>query len=245
MSETTTTSFSDVLNPPPQAPPEEASVADPVETAAPVAVETVSEEKPQEADWQKQATGFKQGMLEERRKRQELEARLAQLTAPAPQVPQPEPVSYYQDPEQFVQEKLTQTEQHLNAKFASATEMLARQAHPDYDEKLEAYKEAVAVNPALHHQVMASENPGEYAYQAGKRHLFTKEYGIDEESILKKAEEKLASKVKAKVEQELMGKVAKKVNQPTNILGARAAGGDAAPSFRPSGWGDVLGKRKR
>jgi hypothetical protein len=131
-----------------------------------------------------------------------------------------------------------------DANRLQVSEMFAQKTYTDYKEKRQAFLEATNSDPALRERVFRSANPGEEMYQYGKSILFYKEHGADPESIVKsvtkKVEGDLRTKIKAEVEQEFLGKVREKNNQPTNLLGNRAANGAAAPDWKPAGLTDLL-----
>lgn len=106
-------------------------------------------------------------MLEERRKRQELEARLNQQ--PAPQLKDDD---FWQSPVQATQQMLAAQTQGLqqeivNIKYQLA-EDLTRTLHPDYDTVRDAFVEKVhAGDPwavAIAQQMAAQSNPAKFVY---------------------------------------------------------------------------------
>lgn len=216
-------------------------VETPKETEAPKAEVTQAPKTEALEDPIKQAEGFKAGMLAERRKRQELEAQIAASKVETPQNTQPTP-TFFDDPEAFTKTILETKTREIENKLLPVLETVARQVHPDFDEKLEACKELMAQDPTVARQVFSSPNPAEAAYNVGKLLIFQKKYGADENSIRASMKKELMEEVRAQVHAEVLGKVQNKQNQPTSLSSARAAGGNAQPDWRPSSFADVLKK---
>lgn len=98
-------------------------------------------------------------VMAERHKRQEAERRLAEYERQQ-QEPQP---TFYEQPEQFVQQIERQATQRLHA----ALEATARDSYPDYDEVLDDVKQFTDANPVYVDQIMAAPNPVLAAYKFG------------------------------------------------------------------------------
>jgi hypothetical protein len=114
-------------------------------------------------------------MLEERRKRQELEARIAQMQQTAQ--PQVKDEDFWQSPVQTTQQMLGRTEQTVqqqiqNLKYELA-EDLTRSQHTDYDEVRNQFVEKVhAGDPwavAIAQQMGAQPNPAKFVYDQTRR----------------------------------------------------------------------------
>lgn len=187
---------------------------------------------------QKQNAGLMKAMIAERKKRQELEAGLQQQ----PQAPAPQ---YFEDPQRFIEQQVGAMKQQVGNQLVHISEAMAKQAHPDFHEKYGAFQEAVLQNPSLLDMVMADPNPGEAAYQTGKQILFNQRYGSEPEQIISKVREELVPTLRKELEAEILGKARQMVNQPTNILSARSAGGEEAPAFRYTTVQEALGRKKR
>ena len=240
------TSFAEALKPSqapveaqvPEAAPElktEEVVAAPVEAPK---VEAQVPAAPVESEESKKS-GLLGALMNERKKRQTLESQLQALQTANP-TPQPDP---YADTAGFVESKVGQLGKEFKTKINSMSETMARATHPDYQEKFDAFAEAALQNPDLFRMVDGSEHPGEAAYLTGKQILFEKKYGRDPEEIRKKLTDEIRPTIEAEVKAKYLGKLADRVNQPTNILNARAASG-GTQEWAPTSWDRALSKRK-
>lgn len=119
----------------------------------------------------------------ERVKRQELEARLAELQKQPP----PKPTSVLEDEDKAFSERLTRATQPLMERFFKLSVKAARQGREDYEEVAGAFQEAAANDPKLWEAFRASDDPGEYVYSIGKQ---IKELGDVGGDILKYGEKK-------------------------------------------------------
>lgn len=129
-------------------------------------------------------------LLGERRRRQEVEARLAEMEAkfaqPAPQpVQQQGPPDRWEDPDGYDQWLVGQA---ANAARAEATQTFrlqriassadqVRAAAPDYDEKIAVFGQMVNANPALLQELYRAPNPAQYAYSMAKTQLEISQFG--------------------------------------------------------------------
>lgn len=252
-------SFGDVLKGPPPTPPQEtASEAspEPIETeaspeaqatpAVPKAAEVAKAPEPArpvktETDWQREIEGLKNATIAERRKRQEMEAQLQRFQ-------QPEPQSYLDSPEQYVDKQVGSVKKEVQDHITSMSEIMARQAHPDFEEKYRAFQDAALQNPALMDMVLGDRFPGEAAYQMGKQVMFNQKYGASVDDMYKniraEAEAELRPKIREELEVAYLGKVHQRANNPTNISSARVANGDAQSDWQPTSFGQVLKRRR-
>lgn len=172
-------------------------------------------------------------LLDERRKRQELERELAKLQGkleaysqtvkPPEAAPQPSPEDmFYRDPVAFVNTRVAQER-------LAISEELVRQQHDDYDDVVKAFVEAAHKAPHLVAQMQVNPNPARYAYQTGKAYLQARQYGsIDE--MKTKIREELRAEVTEEVKRELAKQAASAV-QPS-LASARGTGTTAAPQWR-------------
>lgn len=101
-------------------------------------------------------------VIAERRKRQELERRIAEYER-AQQPAQPQ--SFYEAPDEFVNQVEARATQRLHA----ALEAQAREVYQDYDEVFNELNEYAQDNPACVPQIMNSPNPALAAYKFGKQ----------------------------------------------------------------------------
>jgi len=166
------------------------------EDAAPV-----EEAKPVEAEPKPKEDAYKTAMLEERRKRQELEARL-RAKEQAQNLPDPPP--FWDDPDKSIQARLDQMRHELQSdylnRYYNALESAARARHTDYDEVRDVFVEKAKDNPALAAQLNNHPDPAEFAYQQGKllRELSTVNNDID--AYRKRIEDEVRAKLAAEMQ---------------------------------------------
>ena len=177
--------------------------AEPV-AEAPVEAEPEEQPEPVKAEEPKpKEDAYKTAMLEERRKRQEIEARLRAYEQ-AKNLPEPPP--FWDNPEQAIDSRIervrTELQQDYLNRYYNALEAAARGRHPDYDEVRDVFIEQARQNPALAHQMNSHPDPAEYAYQQGKllRELST--VGNDIDAYRKRVE----AEVRARIEAEMRAK---------------------------------------
>lgn len=141
---------------------------------------------------------FLKAAEEERRKRQELEKRIAESK------PKEEPKAFWDDPEGHLKKFEENFEKRaVNIKLDTA-EAIARSRHPDFDEKVAVFAELLQTSPGLHAQWMQSVDPAEFAYRTGKQTLEIREAGsLDDlrKKIEKETREKLEAEYKGKQEE--------------------------------------------
>lgn len=205
--------------------------------------EEPKEEKEEPKEDPQPETRERDGLLKavqaERAKRQELEARL--LAAESQKTP---PADYGEDPERFVSEHMAELERKFQRRLVDMSEVFSRNTHPDFQEKYDLFAEATVNNRPLLETILASDFPAEAAYQAGKQILIEKKYGRDFEAQKKKIVEETTKNLEKQIEEKLLAKLKDKSNQPTNILSARAAGGEDKPDWRPTTFADILSKKR-
>jgi hypothetical protein len=177
----------------------------------------------------------RKALLEERKKRQELERQLAETSGrlsaysqiasqqqqqQAP--PKDEDAEYWSDPRAWTKRQLDQT------RLSMSVEMVRGQ-YADYDQAVAALQEAARSAPHLEAQVFAAANPALAAYKMGKTYLQAKEYGGDIDTMRAKIREE----VRAEVEKELRAKgaLAAAENASTSSAGARGSGASTTPAF--------------
>lgn len=176
----------------------------------------------------------------ERRKRQELEAQLAELTAESEPTVEDEPL-----------DDVTALRNEIRQERMKNSEAIARLRHPDFQEKFDKVMVAAQKDQSIANAVLNSADPAEYAYQLAA-HLEIKErYGTTDPVVLmQKAREDALAEAKTETKTNAtaaLGAVLKKKQQtPTNILAARAATVEDTPSpVRPRSYGDHLRSMRR
>lgn len=121
-------------------------------------------------------------------------------------------------------------ERMINERF-NTSELIARQAHPDIDEKIEAFKEALQANPAIYQQMQNQAHPWEFAYKEGARLLLAKEMGDDPTTYRQKLEAEIRAKVLAELGQGESNQSNPKAVLPKSLAGFRSSAARSAGTF--------------
>lgn len=133
-------------------------------------------------------------LTDERRKRQaaearnqELERQLAAFQQPQqsaqpqaqqpPQAQAPALPDMFEDPEGYTAAIIQQTEQRMLSFKLDTSEAMARQRHPDFDEKMQAFQQAVQRRPDLAQQMLGELDPAGFAYKVGSDFLELNQLG--------------------------------------------------------------------
>lgn len=213
----------------PEAPkPEEAA-----KPAAPVAAA--------QQEFTEKEKAFLRAAQEERGKRQALEARLRELEAAKPAEPAK---TFWDDPEAAMQAQEARLRQEsLNTRLNTA-ELIARQRHPDFDEKVALFAQVVQQNPQIQQQWLQAMDPAEFAYTIGKNHQEFQQVGSMEE-YRAKIERETAARVRTEVEAELKAKAAAlekaRADLPGSLSTARGTTVNRPTWSGPSSLDDILG----
>lgn len=145
------------------------------------------------------------------------------------QQPQPEPQEV--DPLQKMQQDL------INERF-NTSEMLARQAHSDIDEKFAVWQEAVQANPALTQVLQAQKHPWEFMYQEAAKIQLQQEIGSDPTAYKEKLKEEVKAELQAVEPTETN---AQKPHISKSLAGSRSAATRGQSTFSgPSSLDDIL-----
>lgn len=207
----------------------------------PKEVKAEPKEEPKREEFTDKERAFLRAAEEERRKRQELERRLADLEKPKTET---EKKTFWDDPEghlkgweQALEQKFTQRE--MNVKLQTA-EAIARTKYKDFDANIEVFAGLLQTTPGLREQWLASPDPAEFAYRAGQGNRMLSEAGsIDalREKIEKETRAKLEAEFKAKNEQLEKQRAA----LPGSLSDVRGASTRQAPVFTgPTPLEDIL-----
>jgi hypothetical protein len=208
-------------------PPEEAPPA--AEAAPPAAEATI----PQAA------------LLDERRKRQELERQvqylLSQQRQPEQPRTQPAPApDFWEDPDGALNARLDafgttliqRWEQQQAVSRANQAEAAAKAKYPDYDEVIGEFHRAAADNPRLAQEMFAAPDPAEFAYRRAKQTRELAEAG-DLES--------LKARLRAEWEAEIKASLPSSITAPTTTAGLRSVGARSGPEWSgPTSISDIL-----
>jgi hypothetical protein len=187
-------------------------------------------------------------LKDERRKRQEAEARAAAIEAhyanlarqqqAAPQQPQ---VDFWDNPQEYLQGQFSQFGQQLFQQFEQRqqaaridqSEAAARARHQDYDQAFQAFSEAVQANPRLAAEMAQAPDPAEYAYSKGKTALALEQAGSIE-AIIAAERQKWEAEAKAAFQPV-------KPTLPSTTAADGSVAGRGMPQWAgPSDLGDIL-----
>lgn len=169
-------------------------------------------------------------VLEERAKRQDAERRLEGLTSSPPEkqndTGEDLTDKFLSDPGAFVQgfkqEVTKEVGQIISQERLKWSLNSARQRHNDFMDVLPHWDEAVKNNPALENQMLAADDPAEFAYKHGKLFDQTKDIGGDLDAWREREREKIRTEEREALKKEQVRRSAERVI-PTNA-GARSAG---------------------
>lgn len=126
-------------------------------------------------------------------------------------------------------------QQVINERF-NTSEMLARQAYKDLDDKVNVFMEAAKANPALQAALHQQKHPWEFAYKEGARMLMLQEVGDDPAAY--------RAKIEAEIRAQLQSQAQPQVNVPTSLNGARSVAQRSAPTWTgPTPLDNILGNR--
>jgi hypothetical protein len=173
------------------------------------------------------------GYLTEKRKRQEAEERLSVLEQQLQQLQQPQeppasPPSVWENEQAFGEHLTGQAVNRasFNARL-DVSEMLADQAHEDFDEMKARFIAMMEQNPALQQQALAAKHPWEKAYQIAANAAKMEALGAVNVADLE-------AKIEARVREEMMGSSPVPQPQPTvpvSLTGERNVGSRSGPAW--------------
>lgn len=190
----------------------------------------------------------RKALLDERSKRQALEAQLQQMQAQlqAYQHPPQQPPSIFED-EQGWEQHFGQTvvQQAVQAATQNArldmSEMMARQAHTDFEEKKAAFLDAMQNTPGLQQRALQDPHPWNFAYQ-----YVVNQQRMNELSAVNVTE--LEAKLRAQIQAEYEAKGQAALSNlpagvPPSLSGQRNVGSRQGPTWAgPSPLSDILNR---
>lgn len=117
---------------------------------------------------------------DERRKRQEAEARVKQYEQQlAQRREQAPPPDWYADPQQAAEAMQRQMHEQITLTRVSLSQDWARDRYQDYDEVEQVFTAAASQDPTLWQKLYRHPNPAKFAYQEGKKFKLLNEIGDD------------------------------------------------------------------
>lgn len=149
-------------------------------------------------------------LQDERKKRQAIEQRLANLEKEKTQTPRPDP---FEDPEGHEKWKDNQFKQQLWQTKLDVSEGAARAQYGEekYDTALTAFQDELANNPALLDGLRAAPSPAHYAYEQGNKAIERAELGDPatfKDRIFKEALEQARAEVKSTIDEQVKAALA-------------------------------------
>lgn len=164
-------------------------------------VETAKVEKKSETTSEDKESWTKTAVLDERRKRQELEAKLAKYEEEkVEKIKRPDVL---EDQEGAFQHTESAFENKLFQERINLTRELMMEAKPDYSEMAALFLEMVKENPSLESEIRNSSNPAKFAYNKAKEKVEYNEFQKTKETPEYKQflEAKKSGKLNALVEE--------------------------------------------
>lgn len=249
------TSLSDILNgekPTPQPEPEGAPAPEPVAEAQPrdehgrfapkgeqqqeAPAEAAPGASPAPKDKPPLAEEDHPALIGERRRRQEAERQIEELTrqieanrqppAPAPSIWEDEQAALQHYGSQVVDQATAQAS--FNARL-DMSEMLVRQQNPDFEEIKTRFLEMMRENPVLQQQALQDSHPWNFAYSYVKKADRMKELGAVDVADL---EAKLREKIREELQAEAVAAVSGGApSVPPTISGEKSAGSRSGPAW--------------
>lgn len=136
---------------------------------------------------------------DERRKRQELEKRIAEFEARFAQKPQEQvaPPDWDLDPRSAAAHLAAEMQRRTFTMAVEMSERVLKQQHPDYEEVRNVFAEAAKADPRLAMELVNHPFPAEFAYQQGKRLRMLQEIGDDPESYKARLREELLAELRS------------------------------------------------
>lgn len=140
----------------------------------------------------------RKALEDERRKRQELERRIEELSKPKDGQEKPQRPNLYENPDGYAQSIEQQTEQRLLNERLNMSEQIARSALGDerVDAALEAFKEAAQSNPTLTAQLYSNPHPYKFLVDWHGREQALAEVGSDLSAYRARLRDELLAEIK-------------------------------------------------
>ena len=177
---------------------------------------------------------------DERRKRQQLEARLAELEKKKAETKDDgTPKTFWDDPEGALAKHRQEMQQTVVQTKLATSEAIARSKYSDFDEKIADFGEILQQTPGLHIQWLQSPDPAEFAYKLGKNHLELKDAGS-----IDALRQKIEKEVRLKLETEYKEKADKMVKErsaiPASLSDTSGKSGPRVEYTGPTPLKDIL-----
>jgi len=132
--------------------------------------------------------------------------------------------------ELFAQQIMGRAEGRILEVKVQFSEQLARQKWPDYDEKVELFKEAATANPFLVEELKRAPDPAEYAYGVSQKIHEARGYSAAQ----------TRAEIEAQIREELKQEIG--IKAPTSLANAQSKGSRGGPGWTgPKSMEDILG----
>jgi hypothetical protein len=193
---------------------------------------SLTEERRKRQEAQARAQAIEAQLAEERGRREAYERMVKGLDPdPKPKDPDSE---FYENPAKFVEAQTQAVEAKIAERLWAQSRMMVKDANSDYDEAESAFAEAVKANPHLASQFKAHPHPALFAYQTGKTYMEAEKYGGSFDAMREKLREEIRAEERAKIENEFRTKssAAAASQMTTSGSGARGAGSTTAPAYK-------------
>lgn len=189
------------------------------------AAETKPAEPPKVEPPQQQFTEKERALLaaahDERRKRQEAEAKLKALEEKTPAEPAQD---FWQDPDGWLKSQQAALKAEAARSQVSTTlkvsEMLARSRYQDFDAAIAVFAELAGQTPGIGEQMLASADPAEFAYRTGKNHKELREAG-SLDALKARIEKEARIKIEAEFKEQAEKRAAERAALPPSLSDAR------------------------
>lgn len=164
-------------------------------------------------------------LKDERSKRQDLERQLADATGKKDAPKRPDALEDPEGSAKFMEGEVDKKVQNIKVDMSY---QMASQFHDDFDQVMEAWPGLAEQSPGIYEQALNDAMPGEFAYQACKRHLMLKDIGDPAEY-----EQRIRADERAKVEAEAKaaGKAKKTVPNLPESLASEPGGSRGGPGW--------------
>lgn len=180
-----------------------------------------------------QIEAFKASMMDERRKRQELEEQLKSYQ----QQSQPKP-DFWENPEGVLGDYAKRMQQQLYQTQVNLSTEMMRTMHDDYDEMESKFIELAQQNPALIAQMNQSGNPAKFAYTTAKAEVERQQFA--DPNYKEKLKAELRAEIEAEQRAKLEGEISKRASLPGTLSSERATGGKHSAGH--DSLSDLLGR---
>lgn len=200
----------------------------------------------------------RKALIDERRKRQDLEkkfaeyeAKLAELSKPQPPpqqqrqpLPPPDP---WTDPQGAIEYERQQRAMELYETRVTLSEEIMS-AKPDYEDAKRAFIEAANADPSLAQKLVRHPTPAKFVYEQGKRLAALREIGPDPAAYREQLRQQLRDELMAEMQaqQPSQQSLAPKAPAPKSLAGTtssvpRDPHGRYAPRNGPASLDEILG----